>query len=35
MLGSRDPGVTIVNPTGISVMYGSEWVNFNMPASTG
>ena len=35
MPGSSDPGVTIVNPTGISVMYGSERVNFNMPASTG
>ena len=35
MPGSRDPGVTIVNPAGISVMYGSERVNFNMPASTG
>ena len=35
MLGSRDPGETIVNPTGIPVMYGSERVNFNIPASTG
>ena len=35
MPGSRDPGVTIVNPTEIPVMYGSERVNFNMPASTG
>ena len=26
MSGSRDPGVTIVNPTVISVMYGSEGV---------
>ena len=26
MSGSRDPGVTIVNPTEISVMYGSEGV---------
>ena len=35
MPGSRDPGVTIVNLTEISVMYGSERVTFNMPASTG
>ena len=35
MPGSRDPGVTIVNSTEISVMYCSERVNFNMPASTG
>ena len=35
MPGSRHSGVTIVSPTEISVMYGSERVNFYMSASTG
>ena len=29
MSGSSDPGATMVNPTEISVMYGSEGVMFS------